>query len=431
MATTTRPQLASRGADGREDDVDRGDHGEEASEAREGSQTSSLVFVRGVFLASLLEPPATGTDFATLSAPPRAGSFPVHAIPERQAVAAVALSLSYSLVAAPARAQIEPVRLVYQAYAKCPNEALFVHEVEAHVEHARPAIGDEPARTFLVAVNPDGNRSRGVLQITGVDGAVSRREVSGESCAEVVSALALMTALGIDPRAVATSPTAGIEGGAPDSSVGSNAPTESPKRSPSAPDPAGGLPSSAEALSRPAQQWRWGFGVDGQMLAGFVPEWAAGGGVFVDLAGTGAGPLVPSFRVSLLAAATQAFFESGVGAHLTWLTARIEGCPARLRLASLVATVCLKLDTGLLLSDGTGLADADGNGRPWLVPGALGRLTWPSHGGPWIEGAAGLGVPLERYSFYYQQAGVTGATEVFRVPAVGAELGLGAGYRFP
>jgi hypothetical protein len=283
-----------------------------------------------------------------------------------------------------------------------------------------------------VAVNPDGNRSRGSLQITTVDGAVSRREVNGESCAEVVSALALITALAIDPRAVVTGPgpVAELDGGATDSAARSNVGPESSEPPPSAPN--GGLPSSPDTPSRPTPRWRWGSGADGQMLAGFVPGSAAGGGAFVDLSGTNAGLLVPSFRVSVFAAATQVSFGSGVGAQLTWLTARVEGCPAKLRLASLVATACLKLDAGLLVSEGTRLPNADENSHPWVVPGALGRLTWPSDAGPWIEGAVGFGVPLERYTFYYQLGGVTGATEaVFRVPALGAELALGAGYRFP
>jgi hypothetical protein len=346
------------------------------------------------------------------------------------------MALPFVMTATSVWAQPEPVRFTYQCDAECPGAARFVHEVEAHTAHARRAIDSEPARMFLVAVHREGSKSHGILQITSVDGSTTRREVSGDSCAEVVSALAFMTALAIDPGAGATtpSPTAEVDGGASDASVASGALPESPDGSLSASvstDSTGDSPLSPDAVSSVATKWHWGVGVDGQTVAGFVPEWVPGGGVFVDLARPGPEMLFPSFRVSLFAAATHTSFVSGVGAQLTWLTARAEGCPAHVELASLVATVCLKVDAGFLRSEGTGLANADGESRPWVVPGALGRLTWPSRGGPWIEGAAGLGIPLDRYDFAYQRAGVAGAIEVSRVRSLGAELGLGAGYRLP
>jgi hypothetical protein len=381
---------------------------------------------------------APGTRHISLpSARARGQAPPVHAIPLRQAVAAAAMALPFVLTATSASAEPEPVRFTYQCDAECPGAARFVQEVEAHTAHTRLAVDGELARMFLVAVHREGSKSHGVLRITGVDGSITRREVSGESCAEVVSALAFMTALAIDPGAGAMmpTPTAEVDGGANDASVASGvlpgSPADSLSASVSTADSTRDSPSSPEAVSSVAPKWHWGVGVDGQMLAGFVPEWAPGGGVFVDLAGAGADTLVPSFRVSLLAATTHSSFVSGVGAQLTWLTARAEGCPAHIELASLVATVCLKVDAGFLRSEGTGLANTDGESRPWVVPGALGRLMWPSHGGPWIEGAAGLGVPLERYNFAYQRAGVAGAIEVSRVRSLGAELGLGAGYRLP
>jgi hypothetical protein len=361
----------------------------------------------------------------------------VRPIFRRRSAPALAMFLAHCLLAAPSKAQVEPVRLVYRAYAGCPDEARFVAEVTAHIEHARLAIGDEPARTFLVAVRADGARTRGGLQITELDGAVSRREVDGETCEAVVSALAFTTALAIDPRAVASA-GAGIEAdaGLPAPSMSTDGGIGPPAAGPAPPDrPIDRAPPPPASHPAPGpgstSRWRWGSGVDARLLAGFVPGWAPGGGVFVDLARVGSGPLLPSLRVSLAAATTQAYFVDGVGAALTWRIARAEVCPVRLDLASFAATTCLDLDAGSLLSQGTGLANTVGDSRPWLVPGAFGRLSWLSAGGPWIEGAAGLGWPVDRYTFTYQQAGGRGTVEVYRVPVAGAELGLGVGYRFP
>jgi hypothetical protein len=329
----------------------------------------------------------------------------VHAILRRRAPVA-ATFLPCLLLAASARAQVEPIRLVYRSYAGCPSESHFVREVTANVEHARPALGDEVARTFLVGTSPEGTKSRGFLQIIGTDGVVSRREVTGDTCEEVVSALALMITLAIDPI------------------------TELPA-SPSRLDAGTRLDAGVTASPGALNPWHWGAGIDGQLLAGFVPGWAPGGGAFVDLASPASGALAPSFRVTLLGATADPTFIGGVGARITWLTARAEGCPGRLSVGSLSVTACLDLDAGVLLSEGTGLTSAASKQRPWIVPGALGRVSWPSREGPWVEGTAGIAFPLERYSFYYQHSPAPGASEVSRVAPVGAELGLGAGYRFP
>jgi hypothetical protein len=370
----------------------------------------------------------------------------VRAFSRRQAVIVVALPVSCGLLATPARSQQEPVRLVYQAYAACPGEPSFVREVEAHGEHQHFLVDDQSSRAFLVTVSPDGKGSRGLLQITGVDGAVSRREVSGQTCAEVVSALAFMTALAIDPQAAATTPEpgpasiAGTDGGKTDTLVASSAaptsagpppklpPTPPASPTPTPPDVDRPLPSPSAPASHP---WSLGLGVVGQMSAGFAPDLAAGGGLFAELSGTGVGSLVPSFRVSLLAASTQPSFADGIGAQLTWFTARVEACPARLDVATLVATACVWVDAGLLHSQGMGLANTEAESKPWIVPGALGRVSWPSYGDVWLELDGGIGLPLERYTFSYQQAGAAAPTELARGGAVGGELGLGAGYRLP
>ena len=63
------------------------------------------------------------------------------------------------------------------------------------------ATPGEAARAFVVTVTAETATIRGLLSITSLGGSVSRREVTGDTCSEVVSALALITALAIDPSA--------------------------------------------------------------------------------------------------------------------------------------------------------------------------------------------------------------------------------------
>ena len=322
--------------------------------------------------------------------------------------------------AASARAQVEPVRLVYQAYPGCPDEARFVEKVVANVSRARFAVGGEPARTLVVAVRPSVDGSVGFVQVTGIDGAVSRRDVAGKTCDEVVSALALMATLAIDPPVLSpperTTPLdeAASDSGLPAAAIVDEAATR-----------------SSQPASRADAGWRWGAGVDGQVLGGIMPMWAPGAGVFVDLESVGAHPILSSLRVSAHVATAGTSFAGGVGANLSWITARLEGCMGRVRVGSLSATVCLDADVGVLDSDGDGLANAASDRRWWGAATALGRVAWPLGGGPWVEGSGGVGVPFERYTFYYQAASGSGSTAAYRVPIVGGELGLGVGYRFP
>jgi hypothetical protein len=112
----------------------------------------------------------------------------------RLARAAVVV-LPVLLLPVPASAQVEPIRLTYRAYASCPTEGRFVLEVTARTERGRVATPGEAARAFVVTVTRETGTIRGLLSITSLDGAVSEREVTGDTCREVVSALALITAL--------------------------------------------------------------------------------------------------------------------------------------------------------------------------------------------------------------------------------------------
>jgi hypothetical protein len=119
--------------------------------------------------------------------------------PLRRHVVAAAFALLAGLAGPPpAHAQVEPIRLTYRAAGDCPAEARFVDAVQRRTARWQ-IVAEEHARAFDVDVSAGGSRSRGVLRITAPDGTVTRRAVAGASCAEVVSALALMTALAIDP----------------------------------------------------------------------------------------------------------------------------------------------------------------------------------------------------------------------------------------
>jgi hypothetical protein len=345
-----------------------------------------------------------------------------------------------------ARAQIEPIRVTYRASAECPSESQFLQEIEGRTQLARWANGAEHARAFVATVTPDKGTFRGQLLITSLDGTTSSREVTGDTCSEVASALALITALAIDPSA-AIEPRASpagdgpaidgtIEDGHPPGAPWENArplrPIASAQLQSASPgavtsdSPASPSPSTGSSST---QDTHWAMGVEGESLAGLVPAWGMGGGAFVDVAGRARGNVVPAVRGSLFAMGNRAQFAGPVGADLSWFVARVQACPVRFVLEAQVAlSLCAGLDGGILRSGGTGLQRITTEVRPWFAAVALGRVTWPQAGPFFVEGEGGLVAPFTRYSFYFSDAGLPNT--VHQIAVLGASLGIDAGYRF-
>jgi hypothetical protein len=370
----------------------------------------------------------------------------------RRGIAAL-VQLSLAFAVAPASADVEGIRLTYSgADLDCPDEGRFFQAVTARTDLVRRAAEGEPARAFVVSITRDASGIRGALSITGLDGSVSKREVTGESCNEVVSALALITALAIDPLA-STAPESSVVAAAPSSSAAASdvAPATPPSDAPRPAGPSIGLvapiaqPSAREpgaldhaaespspqAPSAPAHPSRWAVGVEGQSLAGLVHGWGVGGGGFFDVTGTAHGHLIPSLRASFFAVTTRVTFSGSVGAKLDWYVARMEACPIRFVGSSdLGLSLCAALDVGMLRSTGVGLQSDGTQLRPWLAPALLGRFGWSPADALVLEAGAGPTIPITRYSFYFEQSGLSEAP-LQRILPVAATLEVDAGYRLP
>jgi hypothetical protein len=324
-----------------------------------------------------------------------------------------------------AGAQVEPIRLTYHASGGCPDETRFRDELRRHGPQSRGAGSAEAARAFDVDVSTARDESRGDLRITGVDGSTSQREVTGKTCDEVVAALALMTALAIDPQAGADEGTGHSER-APDGPPARSEPVVAP----AVPDVVG-PPSRRDPSSLPPQPPRWGIGLQGQTVAVLGSQWESGGGAFVDLAIGGSDPFGASFRASVSVAAANPSFGQGIGAQIVWLSAGVQACASSRPFGvALALQLCAGVDAGILDTRGAGLANDASDARPWVAPGALGRIQWSLPGGVWVEAGGGLSVPLDRYVFYYQRAGGLGEADSARIASLAPELALGVGYRF-
>ena len=315
--------------------------------------------------------------------------------------------------------------MTYDASGGCPDETRFRDELSRHGPQSRGAGSAEAARAFDVDVRATRDGSRGALRITGVDGSTSQREVTGKTCDEVVAALALMTALAIDPQATTDDGTDHPERAPAPPNPGEAA------VAPAVPDVVGPKPRRDPSSLRPEQP-RWGIGLQGQTVAVLGNQWESGGGAFVDLAIGGGDPFGASLRASASVAAASPSFGQGIGVEIVWLSAGVQACASSRPFGvALALQLCGGVDAGMLHTRGAGLANDASDTRPWVAPGALGRVQWSLPGGAWVEAGGGASFPPDRHVFYYQRAGGLGEADSSRIASLAAALTLGVGYRFP
>lgn len=371
------------------------------------------------------------------------------------------LVLGATLVAAPASAEPEPIRVAYSAPRRCPDQAAFLRALRqrtANFQLARPA---EPARVFVATLALDGGSVTGRLEIRGPGAERSLREVPGKTCDEVMEALALMTALAVDPGALAASPPA----------AGTPAPTSStpaarPAR-PAAPPAASGsfaapasppaastgdlrmapvVPSAPEARPEPAvavnavappaestSRWRWSMGAQGATTSGISPSLGLGGVLFAEAAAPGGSPWAPVFRAGLSFSQSEIALASGTAASFRWFTGVVEACPARLATARgrLGLYPCLAVQLGALRGRGLQLDEPRSATSLWADVGPLLRARVAVSDRLSLEAQSALVVPLRRVTFDVQELGPAGpATTLFAVPALGVRAGIGVAYGF-
>jgi hypothetical protein len=95
------------------------------------------------------------------------------------------------------------VGLAYEAPDGCPSQRDFVDAVAARDADFETAGPTGVRRVMVVAIRKQGGGFAGVFQVRDGEAATNKREVQGGSCAEVVDALAVVTAIALRPESAA------------------------------------------------------------------------------------------------------------------------------------------------------------------------------------------------------------------------------------
>jgi hypothetical protein len=355
-----------------------------------------------------------------------------------------ALCLGIVLLCRPAVGQ-EGVRWQYIAPAECPTEQQFRDQVRERVlRDPSAALGgrkvhlgaEAPARGELsVQVWLEPSERRAFLVFREGTAPALERMVQGNTCAELVSGLALITALafgaGQEPRAEASAPSG--EGSPPVPPV----PATLAARRPPGKEPAEAHPARAGRTPPDIERSRageapasvpldWEAGAGGWVNTWLAPESALGLDGFLRVAPESAGW---SLRLAGLYASGTAYVGDRRAEFGFW-GGRAEVCPISRPLSSnLLGEGCLAMEAGTLRGRGesaSSLRDAASESLFWSAALIAGRLRANFAERISLEAQGELALPLVRHEFVFTEP----RERIFLTPTVGFAGRVGVGIHF-
>jgi hypothetical protein len=307
------------------------------------------------------------------------------------------------------RADVEPIGIDYAAPEGCPSADEFTKQVLERTDSATLSR-DPRVRTFVVVIERNDEGVRGELAIREADGTSSlSRTLSGSHCAEVAMALALATALAIDPQA-------------------SFAPREHDSPEPSPPEPPPPHPpdpiDSIDKARRSADRRALAVSVGPATLFGVAPV-ASFGAVIAGETETETFWLASlGVELSLLTAPSAS--TGGARSAFDLAHARPKVCvfsvPAR---GALRVLPCAGVELGVLRARGSDLPRPSEATRFWAAGTVGPRLRWELDSAWFVDLNADAILPFTRYSFVFENP----ETSIHRVPNVALEVSLRFGAR--
>lgn len=352
-----------------------------------------------------------------------------------QAVLAAILVLS----ARSAFARKEGVSLDYLAPGQCPDRARFEREVVARTSKAK--FSPDGGRSFRIRLHKQASEWSGTLSIREGSAQPTERTMRGAACNEVVSALALVAALAIDPEASTAPPSELAMPPAPEPTPEPQPkpepkpkpkPNPKPKPKPqpkpvTAPRISEAPPPEKPVQAPPAPGTLVRFGLAADLVSGPAPKplAAAGAEVFLErptLLGRS------SVGIGFFGAETGLVGPDVASARFRWLAARLSLCPLG-NAQPLYFRLCAASDIGALRGQGRQIAVSETHTRFWADAGIQGLVGYDlgSHFGVVLEGGALANLTRDRFLFQAPPRPVS----VYDVPLASLFAGIGVQARIP
>ncbi len=283
----------------------------------------------------------------------------------------VSAGLASGLLLGPAKAAAQPaapaaysappqVQLKYGAGAGCPSQTAFVNEIGARIRRPIEWVATNPNILIVVTLGQADDHATGKLEVTQRAMEPTRREFIANTCAEVGSALALVTALTLDPNArteaLAAEPT-----GSDASAAAADPPTPATVLPPpaSAPPPTAPSPSTPvlkpppEPAPPPTRDFEGWVGPAVGASLGYAPTPLVTVGLSLGARLRVSRALSPSLQLTPAWGKTGSTGPAAAGGSFAWTMARLEACPTQFRLAGLALAACAAAELGRLSARGS------------------------------------------------------------------------------
>jgi hypothetical protein len=331
------------------------------------------------------------------------------------------LPITVVLLTVSSAADAENVRISWGAPAACPSQARFVDEVTARTANAQfSANGD---RLFRVTITQDGKIFRGRLEILQGTNVQGSRDIDSDQCPELVSALALLTALAIDPNASSASLSVALPAKtpAPQAPASVSVQPPAPVLAPAiAQNPPPKPPISPKAQSK-SQPWHLSLEPGLSMDFGPAPAVLPGFEVLAELWQQANSPLTHNYQLALGYSSV-----TKDNLRLSLYKVRANACPLRSPISSaFFLQACAGLQAGRIHSEAVDIANHRESDNFWFAT-SLGPRFGFSTGRFSSSLFVGMLVPLSRYRFYTDDPWI----QLHQMPTLGLTLNFNVGIRF-
>ena len=280
----------------------------------------------------------------------------------------------------PARADEEVVELRYAAAPGCPARDVVEGAIRVRTPNVRFAA---PARrVFAITIEATADGFRGTIQVDRV----ADKELAAQRCDDLATALALVTALAIDPTA----------------SVLPRTPPPPPRDGPG------------------VAAWSWEADVDGMVEVGASPE------ALLAVVVQARVSLRHTYQLELAAiAGRDSTARDGAAVRFTWLAMRPGACRLWLR-GGLAAAACGNIEIGAVRASGEMIVNQRDLTRLWLAAGVHGSVRYALGARSFAQLQIGAALPFLRDRYIFAPN-----VELHETPSVTGWLVLGVGMRFP
>ena len=329
------------------------------------------------------------------------------------------------------------VTIDYEAPVSCPRAEGFAIELSARTPRTRIVAAGAHVRALVVRLTAHGHAFGGRLIVREPTGAETERAITADTCAEVVSALALIAAVAIDPLAAAgaSAPSASGATTAP-AATATNvdappallpdaaavvAPTPADAELDEGPPDAGGSAPPKAAQSG----WVLAVGAHAGVVRGVSPDTRVLVPLFVEVANETGAVLAPALRLRLERTLSSTPTASAARGDFTWTAASVDFCPIVLASGHFGARPCLRVEAGALEARGVDVIPSRHGTSPWLALGPVARGRVDVVGPLFAELELGTTLAIVRDRFFVEPA-----STVFRAPLFGWVATAGGGVAF-